>query len=59
MTELWTLAEICAWAKVSRSQAYRIVYRPGFPKPIRIDRGRPRWVADEVKQWFDQQREAA
>lgn len=59
MTELWAISDICAWAKLSRKTAYRIIYRPGFPTAIRIDGGHPRWVADEVKDWFDAQREAA
>jgi predicted DNA-binding transcriptional regulator AlpA len=29
---------------------------PGFPVPIRIEGGQPRWVAAEVWQWYEQQR---
>lgn len=35
MTELWAIADICAWAKLSRSAVYKIIYRHGLRVPRR------------------------
>lgn len=35
-----------------------IAFRPGFPKPMRVEGGgHPRWLASEIQQWAMAQRE--
>jgi predicted DNA-binding transcriptional regulator AlpA len=35
----------------------RIACRPGFPKPLRVDGGHPRWKASEIQAWAEAERE--
>ncbi|MCR9090330.1 MAG: hypothetical protein NXI11_03110 [Proteobacteria bacterium] len=53
--QLWDIKRIAAHYGVSKRQAERIAYAPGFPKPIREQfadgsRSHPRWRAKDVLQ---------
>lgn len=58
LARLWSVEDIAEWSNYSRSTvAERVVCKPGFPKPIRLEgKGHPRWVPAEVMEWFAAQR---
>ena len=57
--ELWTLDEICEFAKYSRKVGQKMIAQPDFPKAIRwTDGAHPRWVAEEVQEWMMARRAA-
>jgi predicted DNA-binding transcriptional regulator AlpA len=58
--ELWDTSTIAERTTYTRKYVEeRFVARPDFPAPIRVDGGRPRWIASEVMAWFEQFRQQA
>jgi predicted DNA-binding transcriptional regulator AlpA len=47
--DLWTVAEVRAHLKCSRSTLYRHMERPDFPKAVRPGGGHPRWLESEIR----------
>ena len=58
MKELWTLADIATYSKFCDRTVRSLVSRPDFPRRIGVTRS-PRWDAEEVRNWFLAQKEAA
>jgi len=59
MRKLWSLEEVAQYSSYGISQVKKIVYRPDFPRPIRVfERSHPRWVSEKVIEWFEARREA-
>lgn len=58
---LWSVEDIAAYTGHGISRAWKLVYTPEFPKPVRIfgDRSHPRWVEREVGEFCEAKREAA
>lgn len=57
---LWKRGEIAEYGSFSYSMAGKIIARPDFPKPLRLDgKGHARWFQEEVKAWFRSQRRKA
>lgn len=64
---LWTVKQIANYMRRSEKvTGERMVYLPGFPKPIRLptkdgSKGHPLWKAREVIEWVErhQERKAA
>jgi predicted DNA-binding transcriptional regulator AlpA len=57
--QFWTTKEIAkALGYTEAVTRDRLVHTPGFPKPYRINGGKPRWKAKEVITWMEQQRAA-
>lgn len=56
--ELWGYDELARYAKLARSYvANSVVVMPGFPRPIKLGpKSHPRWVSQEVMEWFEQHR---
>jgi predicted DNA-binding transcriptional regulator AlpA len=56
----WTAKEIASALGYTEAVARdRVVHLPGFPKPYRVGgKGMPRWKAQEVVKWMEQQRAA-
>lgn len=58
----WSAEDIGSWLGLSKYTAdQRVVTRDGFPKPIvpaGVQGGQKRWFADEVIEWFRQNRGA-
>lgn len=53
---LWSIESIAKWGEYSISHtSQKIVTLPNFPRPIRIlgDKGKPRWLAGEVMDFFE------
>jgi predicted DNA-binding transcriptional regulator AlpA len=50
---LWSLKEIMAYGKWSRTTAYKIISQPGFPKPRREAGTHPRWCARDIREYFE------
>ncbi len=50
---LWSLDDIAAYIGLSKSSVQnRIICKPGFPKPIKLNEERSRrWLPKEVKEW--------
>lgn len=60
--QTWSVEDIGEWLGLSKyTTSQRVVTRPGFPQPI-VPAGIPgaqkRWFADEVIEWFRQNRGA-
>ena len=54
MGELLTAAEVCDWAKISKTSLYDWLRTdPSFPKPVKVGRRAVRWKADELQAWLD------
>jgi hypothetical protein len=60
--ETWSVDDISLWLGLSKfTTNQRVVTRPGFPKPIvpvGTEGAQKRWFADEVIEWFRQNRGA-
>lgn len=60
MNKLWSMDEIAEYSSYGLTMVKKIVYRPDFPKPVRVfERAHPRWIAEEVREWFEARKEAA
>mgnify|MGYP003338762016 CR=1 FL=1 len=54
--DLWTSDDCAAYMRCSKGHFLRrVAALPGFPR--RIDIGRPRWYANEVREWVARQQE--
>lgn len=57
---LWSLTHISLYSGLEYNYiANEIVFREGFPKPIRITgpKGHPRYIAGQVMEWFKKHQE--
>ena len=58
-TRLWSVQDIADYFGLSKASAYaRIVCKPGFPKPIKLEGVSQRWKPAEVQAWADRKRAA-
>lgn len=56
---LWTTEDIARYFQLSRASVYsRILCRPDFPRPIKIDGVGKRWKPDEVRAYADRARQS-
>lgn len=54
---LMSIRELGSLLSVSRAEIYRLIKKPGFPKPIKVG-GALRWSLADVQGWLDSVRSA-
>ena len=52
--EIWTLEDLVSHSRMSKGTVYSIVNRPGFPAPLGNPYRNRRWLAKDVKAYFEQ-----
>ena len=52
--EIWSLEDLVAHTRMSKGTVYSIVNRPGFPAPLGNPFRNRRWLAKDVKAYFEQ-----
>jgi hypothetical protein len=52
-SEVWSIGEIASYIRMSPNAVYHIVNRAGFPSSIGNPKRNRRWLAQDVKAYFE------
>jgi predicted DNA-binding transcriptional regulator AlpA len=52
-SEIWTIEDVATYARMSKGGTYGLVNRPGFPSPLGNSHRNRRWLARDVKAYFE------